>query len=395
MKKLFTAFAFLLLNFSCFSQTIQELEHELSFYKVGEKWGNKKDIAYQLLAMDSFNGCAVNYLVEVYASNNQKDSISALFNRLIKENPNRPEPFLLLAQERNAYLAGLTYTQQISNLKEACKLDSVNIEAIYLLGKLHYKLFIDEYTTAKQKSNLDTYATSAIKHFTTLCRLNENFKETLKYPLLQLANYEGDINKSQLYESFKVQASFFPIAAFVNFPSDWQTNYSVNVIDFAAYLAPNVEGIESALFRINWYSSKLDALDEPVLSDSLPSKVFRFTWLRTFHDPIVIGLLNSNDSISLYWKVGDEAGKTIEYKEKTLKSKEWDDFVATIDSIYFWNLPTTESEILGNDGAQWILEGKEFGKYHVVDRWSGGIIKQVCLKLLEITDLKIAQKDIY
>ena len=128
--------------------------------------------------------------------------------------------------------------------------------------------------------------------------------------------------------------------------------------------------------------------------------MFRFTWLRSFHNPIVIGLERSNDSISVYWKVNDgaggyEPGKIIENSSKTLTIKEWEDYVASINSIDFWNLPTMETRIFGTDGAQWILEGKELGKYHVVDRWSGGAIEKVCLKLLELTDLKIEQDDIY
>lgn len=161
-----------------------------------------------------------------------------------------------------------------------------------------------------------------------------------------------------------------------------------------------VSGVESAIFHINWYAKHLEALEEPVLSDSLPAKVFRFTWLRSFHNPVVIGLENINDSISLYWKVCDGAsgydlGKIIENKRTPLTIKEWKDFVDSINSIDFWNLPTTKRGTLGTDGAQWILEGKELGKYHVVDRWSGGTIENVCLKLLELTDLKIRQEEIY
>lgn len=395
-----TGLFFLLINFTCFSQTVKELEHELSIYKSGEEWGNKKNIAFKLLDIDSLNARAINYLVEVYSQKNQKDSITFLFDRLIKEYPNNPEPFLLRAQERNAYFAGLSYTQQIYYLEEAYKLDSVNIEAIYTLGKLYYELFIKEFKKDKNKANLDYYSSSAIKYFSTLCNLNESFKETLKFPLIQLANYNRDLNTKQLYESYKIQSSYFPVSAFVDLPSDWQTNYSVNVIDFVSDSEFKVYGVESALFHIDWYATHLNALEEPVLSDSLPIKIFRFTWLRTFHNPIVIGLENNNESIRLYWKVcngagGYKPGKIIKNKSKKLTIKEWNDFVASIDSINFWNLPTTQSGILGMDGAQWILEGKELGKYHVVDRWSGGTIESVCLKLLELSNLKIKQDDIY
>lgn len=399
MKKILTGLLFLI-NFTCFSQTVKELEHELSFYKSGEEWGNKKNIAFKLLEIDSLNVKAINYLVEVYGRNNQMDSISFLFDKLIKENPKSPEPYLIRAQEINAHFAGLTYTQQIRYLKEAYGLDSVNVEAIYTLGKSYYELFVKEFKTDKKKANLDNYSSNAIQFFSKLCNQNERYQETLKFPLIQLANYTRDLNLKQLYENYKIQTSYFPISAFVDLPKDWKTNYTVNVIDFVSDSEFKVSGVESALFHINWYSTHLNALGEPVLSDSLPAKVFRFTWLRTFHNPIVIRLENNNDSIILYWKVCDgaggyEPGKIIENKSKVLTIKEWTDFVSSINSINFWNLPTTQSGILGTDGAQWILEGKELGKYHVVDRWSGGKIESVCMKLLELTDLKIKQDDIY
>jgi hypothetical protein len=399
MKNILTGL-FLLISITCFSQTVKELEYELSFYKSGEEWGNKKNIAFKLLKIDSLNASAINYLVEVYGRNNQKDSISFLFDRLIKKNPQSPEPYLLRTQERNAHFAGLTYTQQINYLKEAYKLDSVNVEAIYTLGKLYYELFIKEFKTNKKKANLDIYSSNAIQYFSIICNQNERYKETLKFPLIQLANYTMDLNKIQLYENYKIQSSYFPISAFVDLPTDWKTNYSVNVVGFVSDSEFKVSGVESALFHINWYESHLNALDEPVLSDSLPAKVFRFTWLRTFHNPVVIGLENINDSVTLYWKVCDGAGGydpgiIIDNKSKALTIKEWKDFVESVNSINFWNLPTTQSGILGTDGAQWILEGKELGKYHVVDRWSGGTIEKVCLKLLELTDLKIKQDEIY
>lgn len=78
MKKILIGL-FLLINITSFSQTVKELEHELSFYKSGEEWGNKMNIAFNLLEIDSLNESAIKYLVEVYGRNNQKDSISFLF----------------------------------------------------------------------------------------------------------------------------------------------------------------------------------------------------------------------------------------------------------------------------------------------------------------------------
>jgi len=398
MKKILTGL-FLLINITSFSQTVKELEHELSYVKSTEKWDNKKDIAFKLLKIDKLNTKAIDYLVKVYGRNNQRDSISVLFDNIINNNLNSPEPYLIRVRDRNAYFAGLTNKQKIEYLKKAKELDSNNIEAIYMLGKTYYELFINEYDK-NEHTTLDYYARNSIQFFSELCEQNENFKESLKFPLLQLANYIGDDNKKKLFENYKSQSSFFPISSFIDLPNDWKTNYSVNVIKFVPKSEFKISGVESAVFHVNWYAENLEALEELILSDSLSLKVYRFTWLRTFDNPIVIGLKNNNDSITLYWKVCDgkggyEPGKIIENKSKELNLNEWKDIVSNINSIDFWNLPSIKSEISGTDGAQWILEGKELGRYHVIDRWSGGEIKKLCKQLINLTDLKIKESDIY
>ena len=217
--------------------------------------------------------------------------------------------------------------------------------------------------------------------------------------MLQLANYLGDTDKIKLYENYKIQSSYFPISAFVDLPNDWRINYSVNVIDYVSGSDFKYYGVESAIFSINWYSKHLVALEEPVLSDSLPKKIFRFTYLRTFDNPIVIRIENANDTISIYWKVSDgaggyEPGKLIKNKKKALTVSDWEKIENEISSIKFWSLPTVE-KVLGTDGSQWILEGKTLGNYHVVDRWCGGIISLVCKDLIKLTDLKIKEDKIY
>lgn len=398
MKKILTCLL-LLVAITSFSQTIKELESELSYYKSDEKWGNKKDVAFKLLEVDKLNENAISYLVEVYGRNNQKDSIRLLFDKLIKENPTSSIPFIQRARERNANFEGLTHEQRINYLKESLKLDSLNTEAVYTLGKLYYTLFIQEYSQNRDKATLSSYSTNSIHYFTMLCNKVNLYKAILRYPLLQLANYLGDTSSIKRYESYTDQLLYFPISAFVDLPKGWQANYSINVIEFVSKTEFKVSGVESAEFEIAWYSKQLDALEEPVLSDTLPTKIFRFTWLRTFHNPVVVCLQNSNGLVTLYWKVcsgrgGYDPGKIIEDKRKTLTNKEWSDFVNRINSINFWDISSVNSSI-GNDGAQWILEGKELGRYKVVDRWGGDEIRSICNLLLKMTDLQIKESEIY
>lgn len=381
-----------------FSQTVEDLEYELSYYKSGETWGNKKDIARKLLGIDSLNNKAINYLVEVYGRNNQRDSIVILFDSLIKNNTNNPKPYLIRARERNAHFAGLTFTKRINYLKKAIEIDNKNIEATYSLGQIYYELFNKEYNNNKKKANLDYYSKNATTYFNNLISFDDKYIEAVKIPLTQLGNYLGNDKKIEELEKINIQSSYFPIIAFSGLPDDWKTNYSVNVITHVSDFS--VTGIESAVFSINWYSEHLKALEEPVLSDSLPTKIYRFTYLRTFHNPIVIRIENNNGNISIHWKVSDgaggyEPGKIITNKSKELSAKDWGKIENKINLIKFWSLPTAEKELLGTDGSQWILEGKTLGKYHVVDRWCGGKISSVCKELIELTDLELKEDDIY
>lgn len=383
-----------------FSQTIEELEYELSFYRSGEQSGNKKDYAYKLLEIDELNSSALNYLIEIFGRNNQRDSIKDLFDRITRNHPNNPEVYLVRVRGSNAHFAGLTYTQQINYLRRARDLDSTNTEALYKLGEIYYKLFVREFNIKKNRANLVNYAKNSINYFSELCEQDEAYNESLRFPLIQLVNYMKDSELLSFYENYNYQSSYFPIGAFLCLPKDWRTNYSINVLDFVSGKDFNDYGVEFAVFKINWYSKHLYALNEPVLSDTIAGQIFRFTWLRSFHNPIVVRIENIDNSVKLYWKVSDgaggyEPGEIIENQIKDLTMSDWERFSERIDKSDFWNLPTVLNELTGTDGAQWILEGKTFGKYHVVDRWGGASIYSICMELLEMTNLKIQDLSIY
>jgi len=376
---------FLALNaFPQSSGEIEKLEEKLQFYNSSKKeFPSKCDIAYKLLDIDKYNQRAISFLLVSFHDRKLKDSISYFLDNLIEKNKNDVEPYLI-REQYNSYEKS-DYPFRINNLKKAFDVDSLETRVNTQLGKLYYELFIKD----SVRSNLDLYATNSFQYFLRLYQMDDGYKEALKYPLIQLANYLEKNSELQIFESSKLQSSYFPILAFAGLPSDWKNNYSVNVFRCADRY--ECFGLDYAMFSISWYSSQLRALQEPVLNDSLPTQIFRFTYLRTFDNPIVIGLENKNDTILIYWKVSDGAGgygpgNIIVNKSKTLTLKEWEDF--TEKNEYFWSLPTLKNDS-GFDGSQWILEGKRIGQYHVVDRWCGGDIKKICKYLIELTGLKI------
>lgn len=133
-------------------------------------------------------------------------------------------------------------------------------------------------------------------------------------------------------------------------------------------------------FRSQWYSKHLKALEEPSLfqmAKTSKAEAYRFVWLRTFHHPVIVRVdIQPNGNGQLTTKVssgagGYEPGKLIENTSRPLTRPQVDKFLATIQGLQFWKLPTHENpETAGCDGAQWIIEGVKNGEYHVVDRWS-------------------------
>jgi len=391
------AILMILISVNSFSQKkeIEELQDLLgSFKSEKEHYGVKNKKAYRLLSISKYDDVAIFYLLNSYQWAKQNDSIASFFNYLIKNNRNETEPYLI-REQYNRY-EKLDYSSRIKNLKEALKVDSNDTRVNYGIGKLYYDLFIREYSKNDSKANMDNYSFNSKFYFTATYKINSSFFKTLRFPLLQLSNYTKDYAEKEHCENYTIQNTFFPVTAFLVLPRNWEANYSINVMDYITGPDNKYRGTDYAVFRINWYSSHLQAMDEPILSDSLPTNVYRFTYLRTFDNPIVIGIENYNDSVKIYWKRTDgaggyEPGKIIENNSKDLSIEDWKKVEAKIDSINFWSLPTLEIDLLGNDGSQWILEGKKLGRYHVVDRWCGSEIVPICKFLMGLTDLKIEE----
>jgi hypothetical protein len=156
-------------------------------------------------------------------------------------------------------------------------------------------------------------------------------------------------------------------------------------------------------FTIKWYSEQLSAMQEPVLfSYNSTNEIYRFTWLRTFHHPIAIRIKKNGDSYFLYWKEcggkgGYEPGELIKDGHKVISKISWYEFMDRLNRIDFWKMNTKERS-LGNDGAEWILEGKSGKNYHVTDRWTPNALTgyyRCCDFLIGLANLKIPPKDKY
>lgn len=127
--------------------------------------------------------------------------------------------------------------------------------------------------------------------------------------------------------------------------------------------------------RNAWYSRILFAMKEPMLCMYRGDmEIYRFTWLRTFHHPIVVRIEKKGTYMRLHTKVangqsGYATGRLITDKVKEVTTGEWKEFTSKLESAGIWHLATSIND-MGLDGAEWIIEAVTNGKYHVVDRYS-------------------------
>ena len=102
----------------------------------------------------------------------------------------------------------------------------------------------------------------------------------------------------------------------------------------------------------------------------------------------VFGKATTITAIELDGSGGYRPGKVARHVERQLTSVEWTQVSDGLAKIGFWKMPVREGRG-GNDGAQWILEGRKGSKYHVVDRWTpqSGAFRELCVSLLKLSDM--------
>jgi hypothetical protein len=164
---------------------------------------------------------------------------------------------------------------------------------------------------------------------------------------------------------------------------------------------PVLTGLE-----VSWYSKHLAAAAEASLYKAsldpanAATKTYRFTWLRSFHEPVVIRINEAPKgemrltAKRLTGQGGTEPGHVGVTVARTLSVQESGKLRALIARDDLANLEPADCA-MGADGAQWILESRTGGAYHFAHRWSpkNGPVREIGLYLLTLTGWRIG--DIY
>jgi hypothetical protein len=155
--------------------------------------------------------------------------------------------------------------------------------------------------------------------------------------------------------------------------------------------------------RAQWYSRSIAAMGEARatgLGEVLER--YRFTWLRSFHPPVVVRIERTATEQRLIvkelkfpddtWDGGAWVPDLSIDRSVSLTPLQWKVLVDKFEETHFWQMPT-EREHDGTDGAEWILEGARPGGYHLVNRWSLEMrgedagFRAVCLGLLNASGI--------
>lgn len=174
-----------------------------------------------------------------------------------------------------------------------------------------------------------------------------------------------------------------------------------------AYFPENVLGAHRKIdeFLVRSYSDALRVMHEPsllALAKDPDVHVYRFTWLRSFHEPIAIRLRIQGDGSGVLTvkktsraQAGESKRLSLD-KERQLSKDDVASFLQRITESGFWELPSRDDRI-GFDGARWILEGVQGARYHVVDRWSpeNGQVRKLGTHMIKLAKLGLPRDEIY
>jgi hypothetical protein len=141
------------------------------------------------------------------------------------------------------------------------------------------------------------------------------------------------------------------------------------------YFPPQTFTGRSGDFEVHWFSRELYALQEKPLwlLTSENERIYRITVLPAFSTPESATLTVSPDGTgNVRFRATDSRRQHLDADTtRAISAQQVVDFTVILNRIQYWQLPT-ELPQMGLDGAEWILEGVQDGRYHIVLRWCPG-----------------------
>ena len=158
--------------------------------------------------------------------------------------------------------------------------------------------------------------------------------------------------------------------------------------------------MKSVLLLFPLLIAAIRATGEAPLWQAANGSRVRFLGLRTFDNPVVVGMEKNGNKTTLRRKTaggagGYEPGKIAADESKALDRQAWLEYMARLQKAGCRQMDTTDKGLMGFDGSQWIPGVNPNGQCHLVDRWCGHGIRELCLPLFRLTGMEITGNDIY
>ncbi len=125
-------------------------------------------------------------------------------------------------------------------------------------------------------------------------------------------------------------------------------------------------------------------------------EIYRFSWLRTFHNPYMFRAYRIGDDKLLVAKGTDGKGgygigNLILSKTRILSDREWCEFIRRLDEADFWSKEKIDVNTLAHDGSFWMIEGVRERRFYIAGEQSprGGDFRDACMYLMRISGLNI------
>ncbi len=148
--------------------------------------------------------------------------------------------------------------------------------------------------------------------------------------------------------------------------------------------------------REAWYSRHLTAAGETPLCTRVPSgEIYRFTWLRTFHQPIVITVGSGPEhywlrATTLSGQGGYDPGEVIGREDREIDHEQWIAITRLVHALSFWNDDVVDiGASWATDGSAWVLEGRRDEEFRAISRYmpQGGALYDLGVMLMELADV--------
>ena len=152
-------------------------------------------------------------------------------------------------------------------------------------------------------------------------------------------------------------------------------------------------------FSAEWFSKHLRAANEKPIYIDGKKEIYRFTWLRSFHEPIIIRIECSQicnlSATVLSGKGGYEPGNIQTSISHKLSTEQHNKFKQLLSKIDGWEYKPDPNLIM-MDGAQWILEVMKSNSYQAWDINSpSGNYRKFCEYMLQLSKITVSKSKVY